>query len=139
MALRLQSAPGQEVAWVLYPRGAGEAAPVVTQLAPGVTKVVTAEGTDYVFLSTAPLTSAAKGRVRRPGRRGARAERRQGHAGPLPPGRARLVPAVMSSTAACPSRRRSPPATNTEILARPGCRTIKTPAALPVARHWQPA
>jgi len=55
VTLRLQSAPGQDVAWVLFPRGAGEATPTATQLAPGVTKVVTAEGTDYVFLSTTPL------------------------------------------------------------------------------------
>jgi hypothetical protein len=55
VSLRLQSPPGQDVAWVLYPRGAGEAAPTATQLAPGVTKVVTAEGTDFVFLATMPL------------------------------------------------------------------------------------
>ena len=61
MALRLQSAPGQEIAWVLYPRGAGETAPTGTQLAPGVTKVVTAESTDYVFLSTTPLTFTGEG------------------------------------------------------------------------------
>lgn len=61
VALRLQSAPGQHVAWVLFPRGAGEAAPKATQLAPGVTKVVTAEGTDYVFLSTTPLTYKGEG------------------------------------------------------------------------------
>ena len=61
VALRMQSAPGQEVAWVLYPRGAGEAAPTATQLAPGVTKVVTAESTDYVFLSTTPLTYTGEG------------------------------------------------------------------------------
>jgi len=59
--LRLQSAPGQEIAWVLYPRGAGEAAPTATQLAPGVTKVVTAESTDYVFLSTTPFMFADEG------------------------------------------------------------------------------
>ncbi len=61
VALRLQSAPGQEVAWVLFPRGAGEAAPAATQLAPGVIRVVTAEGTDYVFLSTTPLEYKGKG------------------------------------------------------------------------------
>jgi hypothetical protein len=61
VALRLQSAPGQEVAWVLFPRGAGEASPIATQLAPGVTKVVTAEGTDYVFLSTTPLEFKGEG------------------------------------------------------------------------------
>jgi len=59
--LRLQNAPGQEVAWVLYPRGAGETAPTATQLAPGVTKVVTDESTDYVFLSTTPLTYKGEG------------------------------------------------------------------------------
>ncbi len=61
VGLRLQSAPGQEVAWVLYPRGAGESEPTATQLAPGVTKVVTGEGTDYVFLSTVPLTFEGEG------------------------------------------------------------------------------
>ena len=61
VALRLQSAPGQEIAWVLYPRGAGETAPTATPLAPSVTKVVTAESTDYVFLSTTPLAYAGDG------------------------------------------------------------------------------
>lgn len=61
VALRLQSPPGQDVAWVLYPRGAGEAAPTATQLAPGVTKVVTAEGTDFVFLATMPLVFKGEG------------------------------------------------------------------------------
>ena len=61
VALRLQSAPGHEVAWVLYPRGAGEPAPTVAQLAPGVTKVITAESTDYVFLSTIPLAYKGEG------------------------------------------------------------------------------
>jgi hypothetical protein len=61
VALRLQSAPGQEIAWVLYPRGAGETTPTATALAPGVTKVVTGEGTDYVFLSTTPLAYKGEG------------------------------------------------------------------------------
>jgi len=61
LALRLQSAPGEEVSWVLYPRGAAEAAPTTSQLAPGVTRVVTGEGTDYVFLSPTPLTFSAEG------------------------------------------------------------------------------
>jgi hypothetical protein len=61
VSLRLQSPPGQEVAWVLYPRGAGESAPVATPLAPGVTKVVTSESTDYVFLSTTPIKYAGEG------------------------------------------------------------------------------
>ena len=60
VALRLQSAPGQEIAWILYPRDAGETTPAATQLAPGVTKVVTSESTDYVFLSTTPLTFAGE-------------------------------------------------------------------------------
>jgi hypothetical protein len=59
--LRLQSAPGQEVAWVLFPRGAGEASPTAKQLAPGVTKVVTAESTDYVFLATTPFEYQGEG------------------------------------------------------------------------------
>jgi hypothetical protein len=61
VSLRLQSAPGEGVAWVLYPRGEGEAAPTATPLAPGVTKVVTSEGTDYVFLSTTPIKYAGEG------------------------------------------------------------------------------
>ncbi len=61
VTLRLPGAPGQEVAWVLFPRGAGEAAPAATQLAPGVTKIVTAEGTDYVFLSATPLEYHGEG------------------------------------------------------------------------------
>ena len=61
VALRLPNAPGQEIAWVLYPRGASETAPTATQLAPGVTKVVTAESTDYVFLATTPLTFTGEG------------------------------------------------------------------------------
>ena len=61
VALRLQSAPGQEIVWVLYPRGEGEAAPVATSLAPGVTKIVTGEGTDYVFLSTTPFAYTVEG------------------------------------------------------------------------------
>lgn len=61
VALRLQSAPGQDIAWVLFPRGAGETAPSATQLAPGVTKVVTGDGTDYVFLSTPPLEFKGEG------------------------------------------------------------------------------
>jgi hypothetical protein len=63
VSLRLQNAPGQDVTWVLYPRGADEAAPTATQLAPGVTKVVTGEGTDYVFLSTTPFTYTVEGIV----------------------------------------------------------------------------
>lgn len=59
--LRLQNRPGQEVAWVLYPRGDGEKPPQARQLAPGVTKVVTAESTDYVFLSPRPLTYKSEG------------------------------------------------------------------------------
>ncbi len=61
VTLRLQSAPGQEVAWVLYPRGDGDTAPTATQLAPGVTKIVTSAGIDYVFLSTTPLAYAGAG------------------------------------------------------------------------------
>ncbi len=59
--LRVQSKPGQEVAWVLYPRGAGETAPKAKQLAPGVTKVTTSESTDYVFLAPKPLTYKGEG------------------------------------------------------------------------------
>lgn len=61
VALRLQSGPGQDVAWVLYPRGPSEGAPTATQLAPGVTKIVTGDGTDYVFLATMPLEFTGEG------------------------------------------------------------------------------
>jgi hypothetical protein len=61
VTLRLANAPGQDVTWVLYPRGAGEVEPTATQFAPGVTKVVTGEGTDYVFLSTTPFTYTVEG------------------------------------------------------------------------------
>ena len=46
---------------MIYPRGEGETAPQATALAPGVTKVVTSESTDYVFLSTTPLTYSGEG------------------------------------------------------------------------------
>jgi hypothetical protein len=61
VTMRLPNAPGQEVAWLLYPRGAGEAAPVATSPAPGVTKVVTGEGTDYVFLAPESFTWTGEG------------------------------------------------------------------------------
>ena len=61
VTLRLPGGPGEGVAWVLYPRGAGEAEPTAAQLAPGVTKVVTGEGTDYVFLSAEPLEFKGEG------------------------------------------------------------------------------
>lgn len=54
--LRIPGAPGQERLWLAYPRVAGEAAPTLTTLAPGVVKIVTPESTDYVFLSTTPIT-----------------------------------------------------------------------------------
>jgi len=59
--LRMPGAPGEEYSWVLYPRGDGEATPAVTRLAPGVVKIVTAESTDYAFLSTTPITFDAEG------------------------------------------------------------------------------
>lgn len=46
--------PGQEYFYVIYPRRNGEPAPTVTSPAPGCLKVVTPEGTDYVFLNDAP-------------------------------------------------------------------------------------
>ena len=61
VSLRLQSAPGQGVSWVLYPRGVGETTPIATQPAPGVTKIITSESTDYVFLSTTPLNFTGEG------------------------------------------------------------------------------
>ncbi|MHB9131954.1 MAG: hypothetical protein ACYDBB_12840 [Armatimonadota bacterium] len=54
--LRMPGAPGQERFWVAYPRGEGEAAPKISNPAPGVMKIVTAESTDFVFLSPTPLT-----------------------------------------------------------------------------------
>jgi hypothetical protein len=59
--LRIANAPGAEFTWLVYPRGAGEALPTVTHLAPGALKIVTSEGTDYVFLSPTPITYAGAG------------------------------------------------------------------------------
>jgi hypothetical protein len=59
--LRLKNPPGQGVSWVLYPRGEGEPIPTATRIAPGVTRVVTSEGTDYVFLSTTPVRYEGEG------------------------------------------------------------------------------
>ena len=61
MALRLAGKPGEGVAWVLFPRAADEAPPTATQLAPGVTRIVTGEGTDYVFLSASPMQYSGEG------------------------------------------------------------------------------
>jgi hypothetical protein len=55
VTLRLAGQPGEDVTWVLFPRGPGEAEPTATLLAPGAMKIVTGEGTDYVFLSATPL------------------------------------------------------------------------------------
>jgi hypothetical protein len=55
VTLRLQNSPGQDISWIIYPRGDGEIVPIATQPAPSVTKVVTNEGTDYIFLSTTPF------------------------------------------------------------------------------------
>ncbi len=57
---------------VLYPRKPAEAVPAYTQLAPGALKSVTAEGTDYAFLSggDADMTYDAGG-IRFTGRAGA--------------------------------------------------------------------
>ncbi len=49
--VRLPAAPGQDHLWVAYPRGAGEAEPTVTRLAPNVVQVTHAEGTDFVLLA----------------------------------------------------------------------------------------
>ena len=48
-------APGQDILTALVPRGAGEAPPEMQLLAPGVTRVVTRESTDIVFLAAEPL------------------------------------------------------------------------------------
>jgi hypothetical protein len=53
---QLAGAPGQDYFYVAFPRKDGEAAPKVAQLADGVLKVVTAEATDYVFVSDTPQT-----------------------------------------------------------------------------------
>ncbi len=53
--LRIPGAPGAGFFWVLYPRGADEPEPRISILAEGVMKVAHPEGTDYVFLGTAPV------------------------------------------------------------------------------------
>lgn len=61
--LRLQGAPGEDYAWILYPRGEGETSPVAEPLAPGVMKVTTSESTDYVFMGITPVTFEKEGVV----------------------------------------------------------------------------
>ena len=61
--LRLAAAPGAGDFWLLYPRTAEEAAPVVSAPAPGVMKIAHPEGTDYVFLAAAPFSYEAEGVV----------------------------------------------------------------------------
>ncbi len=58
--LRIAGAPGQDFNWVVYPRGDGEQSPVVTPLAPGALRIVTAESTDYVFLAPATMKFAGE-------------------------------------------------------------------------------
>lgn len=53
--VRVAGAPGGEHFWLLYPRGADEKSPTVSQLAPGAMKIVTSESTDYVFMSPVPF------------------------------------------------------------------------------------
>ena len=55
---RIGKAPGADYFWVAYPRAQAEQAPVVTSLKPGALKIVTGAGTDYAFLSPAPLAFA---------------------------------------------------------------------------------
>ncbi|MCL1857233.1 MAG: hypothetical protein FWF84_06325, partial [Kiritimatiellaeota bacterium] len=59
--LRLKSAPGQEIPWIIYPKGEGEEAPKVTHLAAGVTKIETSESTDYVFMSPEQMEYKGEG------------------------------------------------------------------------------
>jgi hypothetical protein len=47
---------GQDVLVLLYPQGKEEAAPQCQSLANGAAKIITAEGTDYVFASRAGMT-----------------------------------------------------------------------------------
>ena len=50
-ALEGVGAPGQDWFYVVFPRKSGEPVPQVEKLAEGVLKIVTAESTDYVFVS----------------------------------------------------------------------------------------
>jgi hypothetical protein len=59
--LRIPGAPGAGYFWVMFPRAEGEQAPVLTTPAPGVMKIVHAEGTDYAFLSATPISYQADG------------------------------------------------------------------------------
>ncbi|HOF86781.1 MAG TPA: hypothetical protein PLZ36_01585, partial [Armatimonadota bacterium] len=133
VALRLRSAPGQEVAWVLYPRGAGEAAPKATRLAPGVTKIVTAEGTDYVFLSPRPLTYTGGG-VEFSGLAGAVRVAKNGKATLVlsaGPGKVGYNGQVIAGTA--PFERTVAAGKKTQTLPAPAWQ-VRQPAALPAAR-----
>jgi hypothetical protein len=47
--------PGEDFCYVVFPRSDGTAAPAVSKLADGVLKIVTAESTDYVFVSDRSL------------------------------------------------------------------------------------
>jgi hypothetical protein len=53
--------PGEDFFYVVFPRPAGAAAPTVAKLAEGVLKVATAESTDFVFESDAPLVFSQDG------------------------------------------------------------------------------
>ena len=129
VSLRLRSQPGQEIAWVLYPRGAGESTATATRLAPGVTKVVTAEGTDYVFLSTTPLDFSGEG-VEFSGLAGAVRVAKDGTAMLVlsaGPGRVGYKGAVVSGAA--PFERRVTPGAKSEAVASPAT-TIQLPASV---------
>ena len=59
--VRLANAPGDDYFWMVYPRDEKEALPPATQLAPNVMKVVTSEGTDYVFVSPTNIVFEGEG------------------------------------------------------------------------------
>ncbi|OPZ88092.1 MAG: hypothetical protein BWY76_00127 [bacterium ADurb.Bin429] len=55
---QLAGKPGEDYFYVAFPRKGGEATPKVTLLGDGALKIVTAEATDYVFASDAPMQFA---------------------------------------------------------------------------------
>jgi len=57
--LRIAAPPEQGYTWVLYPRQANEAAPAIKDMGQGLIKVTHPEGTDYILLSSTPVTVKA--------------------------------------------------------------------------------
>lgn len=59
--VRIPAAPEEGYFYVVYPRAESEAPPVVKRLADGILAVTHREGTDYVLLSSLPVTYEGEG------------------------------------------------------------------------------